>query len=145
MLRVVLLGWLWLACAPARAQEDAPEVELKGAPDLAPSAHDLPRVERLLLRQQWIQYREHERDSLRLAGPSIALLLGAGAAATSAWLYTGERNERVAASMVAIFVAAPLLGVSIALLAERVHKRRAIDREVWGTPPVSRGPFRWTF
>jgi hypothetical protein len=155
MLHACVRGWICLALilggAPARAaDDDQPEPALAlphTAPDLAPEARALTLTERLLLRQQWVMYRRHERASIGVAGPVVGLVLGTLAAAGSAYLFTGNRNERIGAMGLGVFVAAPLLGVSISLLVERVAKRRAIEREIWGAPPVlARGnPFLWTF
>lgn len=139
----LLLAMLWSERARAEEPEPTPP---QAAPDLAACARTLSLLERLLLRQQWEQQRERERASVGVGGPVVGVVLGALAAGGSVYLFTGDRNERIGGGGLALFVAAPLLGVSIALLVERVGKRRAIERQLLEAPPIARGnPFLWTF
>lgn len=113
--------------------------------DGAAVARERTLSERLLLRQQWLMYRERERRQISLVVPLLGTLVGSAALGTSVWLFTEGQAHRVVGTMVSVFVAVPLLTASLIHLVRRVKKRRAIEHEVWAAPPLARGPLSWVF
>jgi hypothetical protein len=114
-------------------------------PGVPAGARVMTLSERLLLRQQWMTYREHDRQQIKLTGPVIGTLLGSAGLAAAGWLYTGNSKERVGATVLSIFFVAPVLTFSLVRLVHQVKKRRAIEREIWTAPPLTHAPLTWTF
>ena len=101
------------------------------AKPLAPGARPPTLQERLLLREQWVRQKEHERSQIRLGGPLVGVLLGAAALGTSAWLLTRGADGRKGGIAMAVVLGLPITTVSAVILGKRVKKRRAIWREIW--------------
>jgi hypothetical protein len=150
-----LMSMLWAATAHAQpAVEERREVarpvvvgRVEDGPRVGPlvAARELSLTERLLLREQWREYREHDRRSVNLAAPIVGLGLGFGATGLASWLIADEdRSERRLGAALAV-IAVPMLATAIGVLSVRVKKRRAIEREIWSAPPIASSPLRWRF
>lgn len=162
MTRVVVLLCLtsWLAALNANAQSAGPPAETHEVAqpmvigDIAPNgkapvvaaAREMTLTERLLLRQQWMAYREHDRRAVGLAGPIIGLSATLGVLGMTSWMLTSDNQQvQVSGGVLTGVLLVPLITASIWVLTTRVKKRRAIYREIWGAPPVRALPLAWRF
>ncbi|HEY6877447.1 MAG TPA: hypothetical protein VI299_05480 [Polyangiales bacterium] len=112
---------------------------------VVPSSRALSLSERLLLRQQWMMYREHDRRAVKIAGPSVGLTLGVGALGVAGWLLAQDEDPRKRAGALMCIFSVAALTTSVWMLVKRVKKRRAIEREIWGATPISSAPLSWRF
>ena len=99
------------------------------AEPLAPGARPPTYQERLLLREQWVRYKERERAEIRIAWPIVGLVLGTAMLGTSAWLFTKDERQ---AAVPCVVVGLPMTVASAIILAKKAKRRRAISREIWG-------------
>ena len=111
----------------------------------APGARPPTMQEKLLLREQWVRAREHERSEVRLGVPLTFLLIGVALMGTSSWLVARGGDDRKLGLGTGIVVAMPVTALSVAVLCKRVKKRRAIRREIWDHAGLELPRFGWTF
>jgi hypothetical protein len=118
----------------------------RGPSDKSPSSRPLTLTERLLLRQQWMLYREHDRRAVNLSGPVLGLTACLATLGLTSWMLTRDDQQvKAAGGVLTGVLVVPLLTASIWVLTRRVKKRREIYREMWGAPPVSSLPPGWHF
>ena len=66
--------------------------------------------------------------------------------ALTSWMMTNDpAGQRVTGGILTAVIAVPVIATSIWVLTVRVKRRRAIEREIWETPPISRSPLTWSF
>jgi len=162
MARVLVLLSLtsWLAALHVQAQAASPpakppevlqpvvvgEIAPKGKVPVAPGARTMTLTERLLLRQQWMTYRENDRRAIKIVGPIFGLTASLGVLGLTSWMMTDDNvHVQVTGGVLTGVLLVPLITASIWVLTTRVKKRRAIYREIWEAPPVSALPLAWRF
>jgi hypothetical protein len=173
--RHVVLGCLmWLAASSARAQTETPapaiapqvapvpaapqqvapvvqpvvvgEIAPHGKALTVPGARPMTLTERLLLRQQWMMYRERDRRAVNLVGPVLGLTACLGTLGLTSWMVSRDNQQvQVTGAVLTGVLVVPLISASIWVLSRRVKKRREIYREIWGAPPVVSIPLGWRF
>lgn len=103
------------------------------APRRAPGARPITLEERLLLRAQWEREMLRERVAVRVWPSAVGIAVGLGVLGGATLL--AVNIDRKGGILTGVMFGVPITVVSTLLLAKRLKRRRAIDRELSARRP----------